>query len=204
MRRGRASRGPLPNTRVVSRPPSIGYGRTALSWGRDLSRVFVFVAFVGSRDRALQPPDRVRPIRRWCVRAAVREPWGGLDDAQLREQPEGVRVGVLDDDLASGDLGDRDGRDAHPPSGGRDAAEVAGVGRFDGVAGGDLVVQPENVVDGDVRVGECGRESEEVLSVALDPGDHLRLSRVDADVVRGDEPFDSAGIALVPDLLDRI
>ena len=40
---------------------------------------------------------------------------GFLDDTQLREQPEGVGVGVLDDDLASGDLGDRDARDAHPP-----------------------------------------------------------------------------------------
>ena len=38
---------PWQNTRVVSRPPSVGYGRTALSWDRDLcgllARVFVFV-----------------------------------------------------------------------------------------------------------------------------------------------------------------
>ena len=94
--------------------------------------------------------------------------------------------------------------DAHRPSGWRDAAEVAGVGCFDGQAGGDLVVDAEDVVDGDVQVGEGGREPGEVLPVAIDAGDRLRLGGVDAEIVGRDEPFDGTGVALVPDLFDVV
>ena len=65
------------------------------------------------------------------------------------------------------------------------------------------VVDAEDVVDGDVQVGEGGGEPGEVLPVAVDPGDRL-LGGVDADVVGCDETLDGAGVALVPDLFDVV
>ena len=57
---------------------------------------------------------------------------------------------MFDDELAASDLDDLDAGDADLPSGWWDVAEVARVGCLNGPAGGDEVVDAEDVVDGDV------------------------------------------------------
>ena len=108
---------------------------------------------------------------------------------------------MLLDKLAVTDPGDRDARDAHSPSRGRDTDKVACVGSLHGKPRHDAVFLL-HVSDRDPQIREPGGERYEVFLVALKPGDDLR--RIETSVVGRDEAFDAAGVFVVPDLLDML
>jgi hypothetical protein len=107
---------------------------------------------------------------------------------------------MLLDKLAVPDPGDRGARDAHALARGRDLAEGAGVGRLHDPPRRDAVCLPQDDVDRDPQIREGGGDRDEVVLVALNPGDELR--RIEPAVGGRDEALDAAGVFAVPDLLE--
>jgi hypothetical protein len=123
---------------------------------------------------------------------------GGGDHAELGQHRVHVEATPALFGLAVLDAADVDGLDADALAGRGHAHEVAGVGTGHGGPAGEPVTVGQQVLDGDVQVGERGPECDDLLPEGLDSPETLGMLQRTARVADVLAVADALGIGQFP------